>query len=305
MLDIEAVLGLQGSLFLMISLGWIAGRKGLLSKECRKGFSDILIYIVSPCNIIGSFRQDITGELMRQSVAVLGIASVLQIFYLGLNCFLYQKYPPKQQAVLKYATICSNGNFIGIPVVNGIFGSKGVLFAALTLLPVRVNIWTTGIALFSHEQDKKETLRKILLHPCILSIFVGFFMMLAQAYPPEPVWNVISSVSQCMTPLAMLLVGSIIAEADWRKLVDKTTVYYSVLRLLAIPLVVLAFLRLCGADPFLTGVSVVLAGMPAASLTAVFAEKYGSDVELASKCIVVSTLLSVATVPLLCAALGR
>ena len=71
MLDIEAVLGLQGSLFLMISLGWIAGRKGLLSKECRKGFSDILIYIVSPCNIIGSFRQDITGELMRQSVAVI------------------------------------------------------------------------------------------------------------------------------------------------------------------------------------------------------------------------------------------
>lgn len=305
MVDLEAVLGLQGSLFLMMFWGWIAGRKRLLSGECRKGLSDILIYIVSPCNIIESFWQDMTGELMRQSALVLVIAAGLQFFYLGLNCVLYRKYPPKQQAILKYATICSNGNFIGIPVVNGIFGSRGVLFAALTLLPVRINIWTTGIALFSQEQDKEETIKKILLHPCILSIFAGFFMMLAQVYPPKPVWNVIASVSKCMTPLAMLLVGSIISEADWRKLMDQTTLYYSMLRLLAIPLVVLAVLRICRIDSFLMGVSVVLAGMPAASLTAVFAEKYGSDVELASKCIVVSTLLSVVTVPLLCAALGR
>ena len=165
---------------------------------------------------------------MRQSVVVLVIAACLQFFYLGLNCFLYRRYAPKQQAVLKYATICSNGNFIGIPVINGIFGSKGVLFAALTLLPVRINIWTAGIALFSQAQDKKETMRKILLHPCILSIFAGFLMMLANTYPPEPVWNVISSVSKCMTPLAMLLVGSIIADADWRKMIDKTTfcIYY-------------------------------------------------------------------------------
>lgn len=303
MLDLEDALGLQGSLFLMMFLGWIAGRKGMLSRECRKGLSDILIYIVSPCNIIESFRQDMTGGLMREAALVLVIAAGLQFFYLGLNCFLYRKYPPKQQAVLKYATICSNGNFIGIPAVNGIFGSKGVLFAALTLLPVRVNIWTTGVALFSQEQDRKGSLRKILLHPCILSIFAGFSMMLGQMFPPEPVWNAISSVSKCMTPLAMLLVGSIIAEADWRELADRTALYYSALRLLAIPLAVLAFLRICRVDPFITGVSVVLAGMPAASLTAVFAEKYGSDVALASKCVAVSTLLSAATVPLLCAAL--
>lgn len=296
---------IAGHTFFDDVFGWIAGRKGIISRESRKGLSDILIYIVSPCNIMESFRQNITGELMRQSVVVLVIAACLQFFYLGLNCFLYRRYAPKQQAVLKYATICSNGNFIGIPVINGIFGSKGVLFAALTLLPVRINIWTAGIALFSQAQDKKETMRKILLHPCILSIFAGFLMMLANTYPPEPVWNVISSVSKCMTPLAMLLVGSIIADADWRKMIDKTTLYYSTLRLLAIPLVVLVFLRLCRVDSFLTGVSVVLAGMPAASLTAVFAEKYDSDVELASKCIVVSTLLSVATVPLLCIALGK
>ena len=228
MLDLENVLGLQGTLFSMMFLGWIAGRKGIISRESRKGLSDILIYIVSPCNIMESFRQNITGELMRQSVVVLVIAACLQFFYLGLNCFLYRRYAPKQQAVLKYATICSNGNFIGIPVINGIFGSKGVLFAALTLLPVRINIWTAGIALFSQAQDKKETMRKILLHPCILSIFAGFLMMLANTYPPEPVWNVISSVSKCMTPLAMLLVGSIIADADWRKMIDKTTfcIYY-------------------------------------------------------------------------------
>lgn len=300
MLDIATVFGLQGTLFIMMLLGMIAAKVKLISSESRKGLSNILIYIISPCNIIESFRQQITMDLLTQSMLVLLISFGLQVFYLFINRFLYRKYLPSQQPILKYATICSNGNFIGIPVVGGIFGQQGVLFAALTLLPVRINIWTSGIALFSAKEDKKETVRKILLHPCILAIFVGFAMMLTEVYPPAPIWKVISSVGSCITPMAMILVGSIIADVEWKKLIDGTTLYYSVLRLLLIPFFVMVVLRILQTDSFITGVSVVLAGMPAASLTAVFAEKYNGDVELASRCIVVSTLLSVITVPILC-----
>lgn len=300
MLDITSVMGLQGTLFMMMLLGVIAGKAGLISEEGRKGLSNVLIYIISPCNIIESFRQEISGELLRMSAQILLISTVLQLFYLWINRFLYRSYSPKQQAVLKYATICSNGNFIGIPVAGGLFGSRGVLFAALTLLPVRINIWTSGIALFTNEGKQKGMLRKILLHPCILAIFVGFALMLTQTYPPEPIWKVIEGVGDCITPMAMVLVGSIIAQMEWRKWLDKTALYYSFLRLLGIPLVVFAVLWLLRVDALVLGVSVVLAGMPAASLTAVFAAKYDSDVELASKCIVVSTLLSIVTVPILC-----
>lgn len=300
MLDFSSVIGLQGTLFIMMLLGMFAAKAKLISAESRKGLSNILIYIISPCNIVESFKQRLTMSLLHQSILVLAISFGLQVFYLLLNKVLYRRFPERQQPVLKYATICSNGNFIGIPVVGGIFGSQGVLFAALTLLPVRINIWTSGIALFSAGQEKKEMLKKNLLHPCILSIFAGFFMMLVNIYPPEPIWNVITSVGDCITPMAMVLVGSIIADVDWKKLIDKTTVYYSALRLLLIPIVVMLVLRLIGIDAFITNVSVVLAGMPAASLTAVLAEKYDGDVELASRCIVVSTLLSVVTVPLLC-----
>ena len=300
MLDFSSVIGLQGTLFLMMLLGILAAKAKLISAESRKGLSNILIYLISPCNIVESFRQQVTMRLLEQSMLVLVISFGLQVFYLFINRFLYRRFPERQQPVLKYATICSNGNFIGIPVIGEIFGTQGVLFAALTLLPVRINIWTSGIALFSQKREKREMARKILLHPCILALFFGFFMMLLQIYPPEPVWKVIESVGDCITPMAMVLVGSIIAEVDWKKLIDKTTVYYSILRLLLIPIVVWIVLRLLGIDSFITDVSVVLAGMPAASLTAVLAEKYDGDVELASRCIVVSTLLSVITVPLLC-----
>ncbi len=300
MLDMTTVMSLQGTLFLLMFLGIIAGKAGIISQNGRKCLSDILIYIISPCNIIESFRQNVTAEFLHQALQILAISFGIQIFCSCINCVLYRRYSANQQQVLKYATICSNGNFIGIPIVRGIFGAQGVLFAALTLLPVRIHIWTYGIALFSGRQKKKEIVGKILLHPCIISIFAGFAMMLVHTYPPEPIWNLITSVGDCITPLAMLLVGSIIAEGNWRKIFNRTAIYYSLLRLILIPLAVFMVLRVLPLDDLVKGVSVVLAGMPAASLTAVFAEKYNSDVELASKCIVASTLFSIVTVPIIC-----
>ena len=98
----------------------------------------------------------------------------------------------------------------------------------------------------------------------------------------------------------MSLVGTILAEVPFRSLPEKDTVYYSFIRLFFIPFLVYLACHFAHVDSLVTGVSVVLSGMPSASVTAVLAAKYGKDEVFATKCVVLSTLLSMVTVPLWC-----
>ena len=102
----------------------------------------------------------------------------------------------------------------------------------------------------------------------------------------------------------MLLVGTILAEVPFSSLADRATLYYSFVRLVLVPLLVFAGCRIGRIDGLVTGVSVVLSGMPAASVTAVMASKYHKDEVFAVRCVVLSTLLSMATVPCWCMVLS-
>lgn len=141
-------------------------------------------------------------------------------------------------------------------------------------------------------------------HPCIISVVIGFFLMIAQLRLPGFLELAVSKMADANTGLAMVLVGSILAEIPVRKLADRQALYYSLIRLFFVPLLVFLGCKCFRVDAFVTGVSVVLSGMPAASVTAVLAAKYGKDETFATKCVVLSTLLSILTVPLWCRFLG-
>lgn len=85
------------------------------------------------------------------------------------------------------------------------------------------------------------------------------------------------------------------------QLFDKATFYFTFIRLLAFPLLILIVLKLLKVDPLIIGVSTLLTGMPAGTTTAILADKYGCDAAFGSRIIFVSTLCSIVTIPILCA----
>lgn len=98
----------------------------------------------------------------------------------------------------------------------------------------------------------------------------------------------------------MMVIGVILAETDIRKIAGKGWIlYYSLLRLIVIPLVVYGILKACGVDAMLIDVSVLMAAMPAGSTTAMLAASYDGDAPFASGMIFMSTLLSMVTLPLI------
>ncbi|WP_300330286.1 AEC family transporter [Fusobacterium sp.] len=297
----ERVVSLQGMLFLLIVIGVFAKKKSILPEESNKVLTDFLINIILPCNIINSFRAELKIEVLINFVRIFLLAFGIQIFAIIINNFLYRNQSEERQKVLKYATVISNAGFMGMAVVEGVFGMAGAMYASISLISQRALLWSAGLAYFTKANTKKELFKKILTHPCLVSVYIGLILMIFQIPLPDFLGRTIRSIGNTTTPVSMILIGLILGEIkDLKNFVTKTVMFYTTIRLVGLPLIVFLVGKFFGFDEILIGVQILITGMPAASTTAILAGKYNGDVEFATKCILVSSALSMITIPIWC-----
>ena len=302
-MDIESfknLAGLQGMLLIMLVVGLIARKTGTITEAGKKSITDLIINIILPCNIIYSFMIEFSYSIFISCGVVLIISILIQVMCTAISRFCYNKVQSGKKEVLQYATVCSNAGFMGNPIAESVFGSIGLLYASIYLIPLRIVMWSAGVSYFTHTTDKKTLIKRVATHPCIVAVCIGLFLMITQIQLPAFVNKTISTIGSCTTAMSMFIIGAILAEVNVKTVISKVTLLYSGLRLVIIPLIVFAGCMLFRVNPLLTGVSVVLAGMPAGTTTAILAAKYGGDEKFATKCVVLSTVLSLITIPIWC-----
>ena len=303
---IAELFSLQAQLFLMILVGLWLKKKGIVDESGKKCLTDLCVNVVIPCNILKSFLIEFSWDIFTACSLILLISAATQVAFVFLNRVLFNRYPPEQKKVLQYCVICSNGGFLGNPVCEGIYGALGLLYASFYLIPMRIVIWSTGLSYFTNtgSTSRKETIKKAITHPCLVSVYLGTLLMFTQAPLPAFLTETIRSIGNCNSALTMFIIGTILADVDLRTSVNKDTLWFSLLRLVLLPGVVFIACRLIGLDNVATGVSVLLTGMPAGSTSAIFAARYHSDAPFATKCVVFTTLLSLVTLPIWCILCG-
>ena len=296
----KTLLTLQLTIFLLVAVGFLMKKIHIIGPQGQKNINDLVIYLILPCNILHAFTQSAADGNFIKYLEILLISIGIQVFCVIYGKVMFRKEPEGRYKCLQYGTICSNAGFLGNPIAEGIYGAEGLVLASVYLIPQRIMMWSSGLAVFSGSSDKMKTLKKVVTHPCILAVFFGFVLLITQVQLPGVVNQTIKTLANANTATCMILIGSILAGVPFKSLAGKDTLYYSFVRLILMPLLIWGGCRLAGIDSLVTNISVVLAGMPAASVTAILAEKYDSDAEFATRCVVLSTLLSVVTVPLLC-----
>ena len=257
-------------LLLIVAVGFGITKAGIFSQKTRAEMTDVIIYIILPCNIFGSFHKGITPEVLQQCAVVLAAAFGLQLLYIILNKFLYIKLPLERRIVVQYATIVNNASFMGLPVIESVFGQTGVLYGSIVLIPMRVFMWTAGLSLFT-KTDNRQRIKMLSTHPCIWAVIFGFAYIFLPVELPSFLSGAIASIGNSTTALSMIIVGSILSEVDLKHIFDKWSCYYSVFRLIVIPAIVFGVLTLLGTDPLTNGVIVLSSAMPAAVTTAMLA----------------------------------
>lgn len=304
-MDFSGMFNMQIMLFLVMLMGVYFRKTGMIDSSSKNMISNMVINVTLPASIIKSFQKEMTAEILEACAEVAIISILMQIAAALLGLVLYKKYGEERRKVLQYSTICSNAGVLGNALAEGIFGEMGLLYASIFVVPMRTFMWSLGLTYFTDAPDKKTLAKKVLTHPCIVAVMIGFVIMGFQVKLPGFLDQTIKTVANANTYLAMLLVGTILASVDIKTMVEKDVLYYSFVRLGLMPFLVFVACRLAGIDSLVTGVSVVLTGMPAASSTAAVASKYHKDEIFATKCVVFTTLLSMITVPIWCMILAK
>lgn len=301
------MLNMQMMMFLLVAIGFLIRKKGIVGTEGRKNMIDLCLFVTLPFNVLNSFLRKWDWDLLISCSVILLLSIGYNIVSVIFSIVLYRRNTLEKQKPLKYGTIVSNGGFLGNPIIEGIYGSSGLLYASLFMLPVRIVMWSYGVTVFLRgegKSGKKQNgglIKKIITHPCIVAIYVGAILMMGGIKLPTFMENTIVNLSNCNMPLSMLLVGMLLAEIDPKGLIDKTMIFYTLVRLIIMPLTIYGLTAFLPIDAQLRGITVIMAGMPAPITTALMSAKYGGDEEYATGMIFVTTLLSLVTLPAWCA----
>ncbi len=301
MINFDNMFNMQGMLFLLMIIGAVLTWKRIITADGQKLLTDLVMDVTLPASIIKSFQMELSRELLESCLEIFLVAIAIQVGTFLLSALLYRGISDeKHRKVLQYATICSNAGVLGNPIAEGIFGSMGLLYASIYLIPQRTFMWSAGLTYYTRCPSKKELARKVLTHPCIIAVAFGMVLLVTGTTLPGFLGSTVNSIAGANTAVSMMLIGSFLVGVNVKSMFQKTFYYYSFVRLFLIPFLVFVPCRLLGLDSMVTGVSTILAAMPAASSTAILAAKYECDEVFASKCVVFTTVLSMVTIPVWC-----
>lgn len=190
---------MQGMLFSLMILGAFLKKKGIITDEGKRVIADLVIFVTLPCSIIESFEVELSMDILKSSAQALLVSCMVQVACYILNMVLYPGVGEEKKKVLKYATMASNAGILGNPVAEGIFGSMGLFYASFYLIPQRTAMWSLGMTYFTKAPDRKTLIKKICTHPCIVSVFIGFVLMLLQMQIPGFLGDTVHSLNKANT----------------------------------------------------------------------------------------------------------
>lgn len=304
MTDFFELFNLQLEMFLLMGIGYFFRKKNIITAEGKKVLTDLIIYLILPCNIIESFCIEFNREILMAGLTTLLISVGIQVCCSIISATCYNKMPKRQKVILQYGTVCSNAGFLGNPLTYCIYGSLGLLYASIYCIPQRIVMWTAGISYFTESPDPKSVAKKLITHPCVISCIIGLLMMITGFRFPDFIDKTIISISSCITPITMMFIGVILSETGVSGIISRITLIFSVIRLFIIPVLTLIACVLLKLDALASSVCVLLAAMPAGSMTALLAAKYDGDEEFATKCVFLTTVLSMLFLPAWCMVLN-
>lgn len=285
-------------ILILILVGYFTVKKGMFTKESLGSITSFLLYIVTPCLIVSSFLSAESGKLDGWTLLLAAVLPALSIVIsIAVSYLFFRREPLGRRRVLRFSTVFCNVGFMGIPLVEGIVGSEGVLYGSFFIAVFNIFCWTYGYVMMG---GGKVRLKALLLNPGVIGIVIGLPLYLLDVPVPALFVEPVELISALNTPLAMIVVGGYIAQVKLRAFVSDLAVYkMAVLRLVVAPLLYLALVWLLRPDETLLMSTVIQAATPVAANCVLFAVQYDSDAELASKSVAVSTALSVVTIPLL------
>lgn len=296
-------------LFILMGVGFLCYKLQIITDEVNKKLSAIVVNIANPAMVLTGCMGDdkISGqELLMVFGLVIIVYTALVLLAMVIPALL--KIEKKSRGTYQAMTIFSNIGFMGFPVIAALYGNSALLYASLFTIPYNVLIYTFGVSAMStgEKVSLKESfsIKRVLnvgVIACIITIIVYFLQIPVPAF----IKSTTTHLSNLTAPLSMMVIGASLATMDIKKLfTDGKLLLFSALKLLVIPVLGVLLIRQFINNEIICGVCMVMLATPVGSMTAMLAQQYDGDYEMASRGVALTTILSVATIPIVSMIVG-
>lgn len=284
-------------MFVILLMGVVIRKCGMIDEASNKRFSGILLNLVSPCVILMSYQIDFDAMLLERLLWTAGLSAISFVLSIFLADLCVRKNGNPDFGVERMAVIYSNCGFMGLPLIEGLLGSEGVFFMTAYITVFNLFVWSHGVMMMSGRASSFAKTMKSLIQPSMVAIFFSLILFVAGIRLPAVVANPLSMIGKMNTPLAMLIAGANLADSDLLASLKRPRIYWlSALKLLIVPAITLVELMLLHPDRTVALTVLIAAACPAGTMGTLFAIQYHKNGHYASELFAITTVLSLLTV---------
>lgn len=291
-------------LFLLIVIGFIAGKLKLISEQGQKDITQLVLYVTMPATIFSAMQLEMSQERLNTAFLVLGVMVFCYIIMFIVGFISSKRLPltKGQKDIFQTALLLSNTSFMGYPIVQSLLGQEALFYAVVGAGFIFETVsWSLGVYLISRNGSESAGFnwKKVVFSPGILSIVVGLIFFGFQWSVPEPINSVINMMSPATSPLAMIVIGLMLSRSNLKEAFQNKFIYLaSALKLLVVPIIITLALKTFGISGPALVIPVIMISMPTATYVAMFSGNYGNDSKFASQIVFMTSLLSMITIPI-------
>lgn len=300
-MSFSVLLGKMLIFVVLMVIGYLCVHTGYISKAFVADASKLTINVFLVASILNSVFD---SEMQLGLGGLAKIIGIMSLMY-AVSCLIafaaakLAKLPPDREPVFEMLTAIGNNMFIALPVVQQVYGAEGVFYVSMSSLPVNLLLYTYYV--YRLTQGRGNTAFKLKdVFSAPLAATVASLVIFACRIPvPHVIRNVISSMSAATMPLSMLVVGASLGSIRFADAFrDKYAYVSGVLRIAVIPAAVYLVLKMIPMEPMLLKAAVIIAASPGAIVCTVLSVQYGRDYVFSSKAILLTTAVSMLTIPM-------
>lgn len=279
-------------------LAFVCYRIGLVSQEGNKSVSNLLLLIVNPILIITVYQTKYESDLVRGLLLAFVAAVICHLVGIIISVILIRT-GSSDYGIERFNSMYSNCGFIGIPLVSSVLGNNGVFFLTAYMAIFNLFSWTHGMFLMEKKCSLKN-LKEGMLSPMFIATVAAIVLFFAQIRIPSVLLDSMNYIADMNTPLAMMVAGFSVAQADLRSMFRNLRLYYVCgIKLLFLPLCTIPLLMLLPLSSEVAMTILIAAACPCATTSIMMAIRYNQNYTYASESFSMSTVLSVITLPVI------
>lgn len=289
-------------MFIIMLAGLFLRKKGVFTDDVIKGMNRTLLMVTNPAMLIMVTQKEYRPDLMEgfAQVIIIGITAMSLCSVIMFALYARgdrQKYRP----VAAMLSAMPNAGYMGLPIITAVYGPDGALLLAAYIIAFNLVSWTLSTAMFTGFSVKSL---KGLWNPGFVFTIIGTLFYMLRVALPAPLLTTVNTLGAVNTPMSLLLMGARMDALRPKQLINRHLWIPCVIKLIALPAATILACRLTGVSGLAMGVAVISTAMPSAAFCQMFAERYDREITYASTGVSLTTILSMATLPLIMLLIG-